>query len=169
MPNDDDHVEDTQVEHTHAPHWVLLPSPDVVASVLVAPVPEIPPAELSELIVPRLDDDGRLDDWDLDVEAIVELGDRASSYWAWRAQWCRTWALGSQANLVELERHSDALGVECDPALVDLLERLVALDDDEEMLSVLRPSYVDELLAGIEVLRAAVVSSDACGVRWVTS
>jgi hypothetical protein len=163
VPSDDEH----HVEHTHVEHWVLLPSPDVIASVLVAPVPEIPPAELRDLIVPRLDEGGHLDDWNLDVETLVDLGDRASTFWAWRSQWCRSWALGSQANLVELEHLSDALDVDCAPTLVDLLDRLVSLDDGEEALSVLQPSHVDELLAGLERLRGAIAASDGRAVALV--
>lgn len=156
----------TGVPDSPADRWVLLPSAEITATVQTAPVPEIPPAALREILVPRHSIDGRLDDWLVGADAIADEHS-LTPYWEWRRNWIRSWPIGSQANLDALLRHADVLGHEVGSSVSSLLRRLTSMEDDDETLSVLQPSSTDAFLGQLDALRSVIASARLQGVGIV--
>jgi hypothetical protein len=134
--------------------WAVVPPADVVASVELGPVPEIPLAALRDTIVPELDAEGRLVDWVVDVGALHDRGTMAA-YWAWRALWRRRWGVGPISNLAAFERCSIRLGHDVGQELRELFALLVVRGGDGVELDPSRgATIVGELEAARETLAA---------------
>ena len=156
----------TGVPDSPVDRWVLFPSAEITASVQVAPVPEIPPAALREILVPHHSIEGRLDDWLIGADAIADEHNLAP-YWEWRSKWTRSWPMGPQANLTALLHYAEALDHEIGASLSGLLQRLASMVDDEELLSVMQPSAIDTLLGELDALRSVIASAGLQGIGIV--
>lgn len=81
--------------------WVVLPAPELVAVVRVAPAPHIPLASLRDLLTPAYDEHGVLIDWLL-FGSGFERNDAVADYVAWRSAWRPQWPIGPIGNLASL-------------------------------------------------------------------
>ena len=118
---------------------VVLPPPPLVAAVVVAPVPVAPPAELTDLVEPVADDEGRIVDWTLRRSAPYGAAD-LQAFRAWRNTWERTWELGPLSNLAPLQRI--VAGLADVPGIAALLGALVDRPENgaDRVVEQFRPS-----------------------------
>src|SRR5688500_13457081 len=89
--------------------WVHLPPTELVASVTIAPAPEIPLASIRPLLTPVRDADGELVDWTLDLTAVIEQDpstEAMSEFRSWRRTWHREWPIGPVSNIASLREES---------------------------------------------------------------
>jgi hypothetical protein len=139
---------------------VVFPSPPLVATVVVAPVPDTAPAQLSNLVDPVADDHGRVVDWELRRSQPYDAPD-LKAFRAWRDTWERTWELGPLSNLPPLQRF--AAGLADVPRVAALLGALV---DRPETVRI-EPSSVSDLSSQLEAVRAALAGQDREGAAIV--
>lgn len=81
--------------------WVVLPPPELVAVVRIAPTPEIPLASIRELLTACHAEDGALTDWTL-FGSGLEHPDAVSEYLSWRRSWREDWPIGPISNAATL-------------------------------------------------------------------
>jgi len=124
--------------------WAVLPPAEVVATVELAPPPEIPLASLRREIVPHHDEGGRLLDWSL-VPSAIDIG-TIEAFRTWRTTWRRTWPLGPISNVASLRRVAERLGCDVGAGLRDVIERSThASGGDVEVDPARATGLVDDL------------------------
>jgi hypothetical protein len=110
------------------PSQVVWPSDEVLAMVSVAPVPLIPLAELSGMVVP-FEDAGVLVDWLLTMPTTP--GSNAlKTYWDWSRTWASFRGIGSLGNIVNLLGRFGDGNMPPASKLVRLLYRIASTAED---------------------------------------
>ncbi len=149
--------------HHGASGWLTLPPPELVASVDIAPTPDIPLAALRDVLIPRHRPDGSLADWVLST-ADVERHSTALEYWAWRQSWRRSWRLGPITNVIALDRYV----AELDPELVAVVRQIVRrIVDAHEQGIVVSLDQATALADELELVRLALSVDDRTGTGIV--
>ena len=139
--------------------WVVLPPAEILATVDLSAVPQIPFASLRSVLVPVRDDDGDLVDWHLSATAMDEPATMAE-FWAWRRRWRSSWPIGPVSNIAALIRTADEMGHPLGDELAALLADLVEAEAGE----VVCPAEdADALLAQLEALRLALIDTIEAG------
>ena len=159
MRNDDGRGLMSETEHPDA--WVVLPPPEILATVDIAAVPQIPYASLRSVLIPVRDDDGRLVDWHLSATAMDEA-ETMAEFWAWRRRWRSSWPIGPVSNIAALLRTADEMGHHVGEELAVLLRQLAGVEGGEVVFDSDEVA-VDELLAQIEALRLALIDTIEAG------
>ena len=133
------------------PEWVVLPPPEVVATVATGAVPEIALDALRSVIVPVIGASGRIVDWELTFTGPV-VTSTVATYWRWRRHWESRWAVGDVATLQALRDRVGALDEPTD-GLVSLLDALAVAPDEPVAVD---PRFGEEVLPALSALRAAL-------------
>ncbi len=107
------------------PAWALFPPAEIVATVGLAPVPQIPFASLRGSLVASYDADGVLVDWSVAASALDDP-ELVAEYWRWRRRWQSSWSVGPISNLAALLRTVDEIEHDLGPQLAQLLRQLIA-------------------------------------------
>jgi len=142
--------------------WVVLPPAEILATVDIAAVPQIPYASLRPVLIPVRDDEGRLVDWHLSAIAMDDA-ETMAEFWAWRSRWRSSWPVGPVSNIASLLRTADEMGHHLGQELEDLLRRLVDTEGGDVVLPVDSPAASGELLAQVEALRLALIDTIEAG------
>jgi hypothetical protein len=168
--------------------WITLPPTELVASVAVAPPPDIPVAAMRGLLVAVHDPAGRLVDWRLSPDAVVDPvacdPTAIAAFHAWRNTWVRRRPIGPVTNVRSLldeareidhgddrplDQHAAAEGDRCtggdETELVALLRSITAIGDRDriEIGAGDAPRLVDQL----DLVRLALGVDDRHGVGIV--
>jgi len=139
--------------------WVVLPPAEILATVDVAAVPQIPFASIRSALIPVRDDNGVLVDWHLSATAMDEP-ETIAEFWAWRRRWRSSWPIGPVSNIAALIRTADEMGHYLGDELGALLEQLV----DAEAGEVICPGeQADDVLQQLEALRLALIDTIEAG------
>lgn len=144
--------------------WVVLPPTEILATVDVAAVPEIPYASLRGLLIPVRDADGALADWELSAGVLGEP-ELLAEYRAWRARWKMNWPMGPVSNIDALRRTI----VEMGHAVAEPLDGLLAALSEVEATGAdglpyeVHPDSTGALLEGLEALRLALLDTIEAG------
>jgi hypothetical protein len=147
--------------------WVHLPPTELVASVAVAPAPEIPLASLRPMLTAVRDDDGQLVDWTIDLTEVFDIDPTAatiSEYRAWRRTWRHDWPIGPITNVASLLDESSTIDYDTDRHLDGLLASIVAADGTEVSVDA---TAVPGLMADLETVRLALAVDDRAGTGLV--
>lgn len=139
--------------------WVVLPPAEILATVDVSAVPQIPYASLRSVLVPVRDDDGRLVDWVLSA-AAVEVPASMAEFWAWRQRWRRSWPIGPMSNMSALVRTAGEMAHPLGGELEELLARLADADTGEVTCPA---EHADAVLQQLEALRLALIDTIDAG------
>lgn len=145
---------------------MILPSPDLVAVVRTAAVPDIPFASLAHVLEPVYDADHHLVDWALSsavLERRLSGTGTARAYWAWRARWEHRLVLGPVNNVVALVDHTRRLAGVGPGPLDELLQvdRLAAGIDTDLVID------LDHHPDALEEARQLVVRAGGDGLGFV--
>jgi hypothetical protein len=139
--------------------WALLPPAEVVVSVDLAPVPQIPFASLRGSLIPVRDADGELVDWEIAASSLAEP-ETVATYWEWRRRWKQQWPIGPISNLGALERVIEAMSFDTGPELGELLRRLVAAQGHDVRWT---PDDDDAVVDRVDLLRIALIDTIEAG------
>ena len=148
-------------ETDHPDAWVVLPPAEILATVDIAAVPQIPFASLRSVLLPVRDADGRLVDWHLSATAMDEP-ETMAEFWSWRRRWRSSWPIGPVSNVAALLRTAEEMGHRLGEELHHLLLRLVDAEADDVVFDSDEVA-IDELLAQIEALRLALIDTIEAG------
>ena len=139
--------------------WVVLPPAEILATVDLSAVPQIPFASLRSVLIPVHDADGQLTDWLLSATAMDEP-ETMAEFWAWRRRWRSSWSIGPVSNITALIRTADAMGHH----LGDELRNLLVQVADVEGGDVTWPGEDGDLLLDqLEALRLALIDTIEAG------
>jgi hypothetical protein len=155
-----DDVSATDVPADVAADVVVFPQPPLLATVIVAPIPGVPPAPLADLVDPVTDDAGRVVDWVIGRRHPYVAAD-LQAYRVWRNGWEHTWDLGPLGNLLALRRIVP--GVPGVPRVAALLEALVARPETVRIDS----SAISDLAAQLDAVRVAIAAQGRAGTAIV--
>jgi hypothetical protein len=139
--------------------WSLLPPAEIVATIDLAPVPQIPYASLRHALVPVRDPAGRLVDWEV-AASTLDDPEVVAAYWDWRRRWKQQWPIGPVSNVAALVRATELMGHPLGVELGDLLPRLSATQAQDVHWA---PGDDDAACAEIEALRVALVDTVEVG------
>jgi hypothetical protein len=132
--------------------WVVLPAPELMATVVLAPAPQIPLASLRDLLTPVHDETGRLCDWQL-FGAGFDRPDAIPEYLAWRSAWRRQFPIGPLSNVVTLASEAADIEHDLDRSFDELLTRLIRAGGEDVVVPLAdAPALLDE----IEMVRLAL-------------
>jgi hypothetical protein len=132
--------------------WVVLPAPELAATVVVAPAPQIPLASLRELLTPVHDDDGRLRDWLL-FGSGFEHPDAVAEYVAWRSTWRPDWPIGPLSNVHTFAEEVHEIEHDLGRTLDQLLARLLRAGGEDVTVPA---DAAADLLDELEMIRLAL-------------
>jgi hypothetical protein len=147
--------------------WVHLPPAELVASVSVAPAPEIPLASLRPMLAAVRDDEGELVDWTIDLTEVFEhdpAAETISEYRSWRRTWRREWSIGPINNVASLLDESSVIEYDLDRHLDAALHTIVAADGDDVIIAA---DIADTLAIDLETVRLALSVDDRSGTGLV--
>ena len=148
--------------------WVHLPPVELVASVTIAPAPEIPLASIRSLLASVHDADGELVDWTIDLTAVIDLDphtEAINEFRSWRRTWHREWPIGPISNVASLFDESVDIEYSDDRHLDSLLELVVAADGADDV--VIAPAMAETIAHDIETVRLALSVDDRLGTGVV--
>ncbi|MBI5089104.1 MAG: hypothetical protein HZB15_09685 [Actinobacteria bacterium] len=124
-------------------------------------------ASLREVIVAVRDDRGRLIDWRLDLDRVIELGPDTgvlTDYRAWRRTWVREWPIGPVNNAASLLAECASIDYGPERDLDRVLAQAVRADGAGETIE----SRLTEPLVGqLELVRLALSVDERLGVGVV--
>lgn len=139
--------------------WVVLPPAEILATVDLAAVPQIPFASLRSALIPVRDEDGRLIDWHLSATAMDEP-ETMAEFWAWRRRWRSNWPIGPVSNIAALIRTAHEMDHHLGDELAALLAQLVDVEAGEVVCPL---EQAGDVLAQVEALRLALIDTVEAG------
>lgn len=134
--------------------WVRLPPAEIVAVVTIAPVPQIAPTALRELLEPVLDQ-RVIVGWRLAPTAAL-LPELLAEFRSWRRRWTSNWSMGPVTNLLALIETAARLGYELEPEIHDALTLMCAAEHDDQRVG---DPHLEPLMAQTSALRRALVTA----------
>lgn len=154
-------------DHSTVDDWVHLPPTEMIATVAIAPAPEIALASLRPMLHAVRDDDGQLIDWMLDAASVLEhdkAGTAVADYRTWRTTWSRAWPIGPISNVESLINEVIAIDHDLDRHLAAVLTEIVVAGD---AASTIEPALAEPLCREIETVRLALSVDPRVGVGVV--
>lgn len=154
-------------DHSTVDDWVHLPPTELIATVAIAPAPEIALASLRPMLHAVRDDDGHLIDWTLDAASVLEhdkAGTAVADYRTWRTTWSRAWPIGPISNVESLINEVIAIDHDLDRHLAAVLTEIVVAGD---AASTIEPALAGPLCREIETVRLALSVDPRVGVGVV--
>lgn len=146
----------------HPESWVALPPAEIVVSVDVAAVPEIPFASLRALLIPVRDPDGTLIDWELSADVLADPA-LLTEYRQWRARWRAQWPVGPTSNISALVRTAEEIDHHIAGPLAEMLMVLADAEGDEFDWRLDDDGSTIEVLSELEALRIALIETVEAG------
>jgi hypothetical protein len=146
--------------------WVHLPPAELVAGVAVRPAPDMAMASLHGLVRAVRDERGRVVDWRLDLDEVIERGaDRAlTDFRAWRRTWMDEWPIGPVTNVASLLVEAQAIDYGPARELDDVLARAVRTEGSG---TVIESGLAARVAAQLDMVRLALSVDDRVGTGIV--
>lgn len=136
--------------------WVRLPPPDVLAVVVTAPVPDIPPSALRDVLEPAVVD-RHVTGWAL-ADIAGGRPEVFAEYWAWRRTWSSTWSMGPADHLRALLDTVARLHLDLGATLPPTIRSMCRAEHDEEALPAIGAEAQASIIADLADLRTILAS-----------
>lgn len=154
-------------DHSTVNDWVHLPPTELIASVAIAPAPQIALASLRPVVTQTRDSDGHLVDWAIDVTVLLEQHpDMATlaEYRAWRHTWRREFPIGPISNIASLLDETAVIEYDDERHLDALLQHVIAADGATVTVA---PQAAELIIDELEIVRLALSVDDRFGTGLV--
>jgi hypothetical protein len=158
-------------DHSTVDDWVHLPPSELIASVAIAPAPQIALASLRPMVSQTRDHDGRLVDWAIDVTSLIGQDADAdadaellSEYRTWRHTWRREFAIGPISNVATLLDETSIIEYDDERHLDALLQHVLAADGATVAIA---PQAAETIISELEIVRLALSVDERLGTGLV--
>ncbi len=154
-------------DHSTVDDWVHLPPAELIASVAIAPAPEIALASLRPVVTQIRDHDGQLVDWAIDVTSLLEQDPDSAllgEYRAWRHTWRREFSIGPISNIITLLDESATIEYDDQRRLDALLQHVIAADGATVAVA---PQAAEAVIDDLQSVRLALSVDERLGTGLV--